>query len=412
MKNILVIGKTWPEPNSTAAGIRMLQLLELFKDQGFNIVFGATAKKGEKSFPLKTIGVKSKALILNSDSFDDFILNLKPEIVLFDRFMTEEQFGWRVDKFCPEALKILDTEDLHFLREARRQVYNSGADIKTTYLNAEITKREIAAIYRCDLSLIISEVEMDLLRTEFKLAKDLLYYLPLFTTDFSPEQSKELPYFEDRKDFISIGNFKHEPNWSAVRFLKEKIWPGIRKKLPQAQLHIYGAYATQKVLALEDEKNGFVIKGYAPSADMVMKYARVCLAPIQFGAGLKGKLLMAMQNGTPSVTTPIGAEGIAGDLDWSGYITQTPETFIEKALLLYSNKANWESMQTQGFRILNERFTESAFENDFKNKIANLQENLELHRSNNFIGSMFKHHLHQSTYYLSRFIEEKNKSLE
>lgn len=411
MKNILVIGKTWPEPNSTAAGIRMLQLLEFFKEQGFIIIFGSNAKKNKNSFPLENLDVESTQLKLNSSCFDKFVLNLNPEIVLFDRFMMEEQFGWRVDKFCPNAIKILDTEDLHFLRDARKQAYKSGKSIKQYYYNSELTKREVAAIYRCDLSLIISEVEMNILQNEFKIPGNLLTYLP-FLIDKTPSKiRKELPAFEERKDFVSIGNFKHEPNWNAVLLLKEKLWPQLRKKLPKAQLQIYGAYATEKVFALQDESNGFIINGYTPNSHEMMKNARVCLAPIQFGAGLKGKLIQAMQNGTPSITTPVGAEGISGKLDWSGFITIKNKEFIEKALLLYSNKMIWQTMQSNGFSILEKRFAKDQFIKELRVKIEVLKENLAGHRRTNFIGAMLKHHLHQSTYFLSRFIEEKNKNV-
>src|SRR5690606_11573201 len=135
-----------------------------------------------------------------------------PNIVVYDRFVSEEQFGWRVTQECPNAVQILDTEDLHFLRAAREKAYKKQEEID--FYN-EITTREIASILRSDLSLMISEFEMDLLQNEFKITPSLLHYLP-FLQDFVETNSEEFKSFEKRKDFIFIGNFLHEPNWQTV----------------------------------------------------------------------------------------------------------------------------------------------------------------------------------------------------
>ena len=130
---LLVIGFVYPEPNSSAAGIRMLQLIEAFQSHNYNITFATTCKKSEHAFDLESIGVKVVEIELNHSSFDAFVKTLNPAIVLFDRFMTEEQFGWRVSEHCPSALKILDTEDLHFLRKGRQKAFNSNQEIKNSF---------------------------------------------------------------------------------------------------------------------------------------------------------------------------------------------------------------------------------------------------------------------------------------
>ena len=128
--------------------------------------------------------------------------------------------------------------------------------------------------------------------------------------------------FEERKDFIFVGNFLHEPNRDAVHYLKESVWPLIRAQLPDAGMCIYGAYPSQSVLQLHQPKERFFSLGRADDAQEVVAKARVMLAPLRFGAGMKGKLLEAMQCGTPSVTTAIGAESMYGDLPWNGFITR------------------------------------------------------------------------------------------
>ncbi|TBW29157.1 glycosyltransferase [Gramella sp. KN1008] len=409
MSKVLVLGYVWPEPTSSAAGTRMMQLLNFFRKEEHDILFCTTAKESENMADLHSLGIPSRRIKVNDPGFDELLKEFQPEIVLFDRFMIEEQFGWRVDDICPNAIKILDTEDLHFLRDAREKAYKKNASAANIYLESELAKREIAAIYRCDLSLIISEVELQLLKTEFRISDELLLYLPYLLENISKREIKDLPVYEDRLDFMSIGNFLHEPNWNAVLYLKENLWPGIRKKLPGVKLQVYGAYPSQKVFNLHNEKGGVMINGHAKDSALVIQNARVCLAPIQFGAGLKGKLIEAMQNGTPSITSSIGAEGINSDQPWNGFISDNDSTFISKAVELYSNKELWEQKQKAGFRIINSRFYKENFEEAFKKALQDIQSRLKLHRQRNFTGQMLKHHLHRSTYFMSRFIMEKNR---
>jgi glycosyltransferase involved in cell wall biosynthesis len=332
-------------------------------------------------------------------------------LVLFDRYLTEEQFGWRVSETCPNAIRILDTEDLHFLRYARQTAYKNNEAISLDYLINDVTKREIASIYRCDLSLIISKYELKLLKKAFKIDKKILQYIPFLVDELPINYLQTLPSYETRKHFISIGNFKHEPNWNAVLYLKATIWPLIRKQLPEVELHIYGAYATEKVQQLHNPKEGFIIKGWAENTESVFQNSKICLAPLLFGAGLKGKLLDAMKYGTPSVTTTIGAEGMHKNLKWNGFIANNPEDFAKKAITLYNNQEIWENAQKNGQAIIAKCFSKDNYGNKLLQKITIIEKNIQSHRLKNFMGNLLMHHTLQSTKYLSKWIEEKNKKV-
>ena len=403
MKNLVIIGKVFPEPNSTAAGYRMIQLMDLFLTQNYQITFLSTATISENSFDLSSKNISFQNIVLNDSSFDELIKNLNPEIVIFDRFTTEEQFGWRVSEQVPNAVKILDTEDLHFLRTAREKAFKQNRNLEHLDLINDVFKREIASILRCDLSLIISEFEMNLLIEKFRIDENILFYLPLFGEVKKPETS-----FSERKNFISIGNFLHEPNWQTVLQLK-KLWKNIKNQLPEAEIHIYGAYASEKVFQLHNEKEGFIIKGRAENVETVFSQAKVLLAPIPFGAGIKGKLLESMQFGLPNVSSAVGAEAMHGNLDWNGFITDNETEFVEKAVLLYQDENLWQKSQENGYKIVENRFKKELFEPHFIHKIQEISENLESHRNQNFLGQILQHHTLQSTKYLSKWIEEKNK---
>ena len=404
LKKLLIIGFVWPEPNSSAAGNRMMQLIRLFQDAGYSVTFASSAQNLEFSEDIEINDVNTKSIELNSSTFDYFIKELNPNIVLFDRFMVEEQFGWRVSDNCPNAVKILDTEDLHCLRQARQMAVKENRDFIADDLFSHVAKREIASILRCDLSLMVSEFEIHLLQNQFNVSKELLYYLPIFAKKITI-----VPEYAEREDFIFIGNFLHEPNWDCVKYLSEVIWPLIHSKLPNAKMLVYGAYPSQKVLELHKPKQRFFIMGRAKNACNVVKNAKVVLAPIRFGAGIKGKLLEAMQCGTPSVTTSIGCEAMAKGLDWNGFVKNDPKEFANAAVSLYEDKTLWEKFQDNGFEILEKKYKKSLFEVNFINEVNSIFDNLQQRRNRNFIGSILQHHLLSSTKYMSKWIEEKNK---
>ena len=242
---------------------------------------------------------------------------------------------------------------------------------------------------------MISEFEMKILVDEFDINESLLAYWP-----FSLELSQECVLFENRKDFILIGSFLHPPNLDAVRWCKAEIWPLIRQQLPEAELHCYGSYGERFAAELHAPKNGFYFKGRTEDAQATMTLYRVNLAPLRYGAGLKGKVFDGFQTGTPTVVTPIAAEGISMNLDWAH---TSAEGFANAALQLYREPEAWRTRQCQ------DRFNSA----DWLPRLAVIiqsviGERVQL-REQNFIGKILRHHQHRSTEFMSRWIELKNK---
>lgn len=399
VKHLVIIGLVIPEPASTAAGHRMMQLIRLFSEANYKITFMTASNNIEFSEKIEIQKIE-----INNESFDEKIKKLNPDIVLFDRYVTEEQFGWRVTENCPQAIKIIDTEDLHFLREARRKAFVEKREVSNEDLVNDVFKREIASILRCDLSLIISEFEFQLLTEKFKINSDILFYLPFLTEKIEKNKTA----FQERQHFVSIGNFLHEPNWQTVLKLKS-IWKSIRKQLPEAELHIYGAYASEKVYQLHNDKESFLVKGRADDVESLFNEYKVLLAPIPFGAGLKGKLWESMQFGLPNVTSSIGSEAMHKNLPWNGFTEDSDEKFIEKAIELYQNESVWNRANENAYEILNQVFDKQLYVHQFFETISKIYSNLENHRTENYLGKILQHHQLNSTKYMSRWIEEKNK---
>lgn len=394
----LVLGKVWPEPSSTAAGRRTLDVIIALQEAGWELHFASAAQKGVHALDLNAIDVCTYTIEVNDSGFDTWIHELAPDVVLFDRFMTEEQFGWRVAEQCPDALRVLDTSDLHCLRLAREKHLKTGKDLN---LKNETALREVAAIFRCDLTLMISEFEMDVLRREFSVSDQLLSYWP-FSVD---TPSKSVP-FADRQNFIMIGSLMHPPNLDAARWCKQHIWPGIRAELPDAELHVYGSYGERYAAELNSPKDGFHFKGRAEDALATMQNYKVNLAPLRYGAGLKGKVFDGFLTGTPTVMTPIAAEGIFVDFGWG---LENIQAFVREAVRLHTDLVGWEERQQKERSLCVDRFDCATWRQRLPEVLGYAQKRCHARRESNFIGQMLRHHHHRSTEFMSRWIEAKNR---
>ena len=406
MKTFIAIGYVWPEPNSSAAGSRMLQILSLMRASGYRVVFASPADDSDHAVDLAAMGIEKHRIELNSSTFDTWLTEQAPDIVMFDRFMMEEQFGWRVEKFAPMALRILDMEDVHCLRDARHRAVKAGRPVTELQWQTDMAFREIASLLRCDLTLVISEYEMTWLQDNFPVDPSKILYLPFMLGQSN--KSQDLKSFREREHFVSIGNFRHAPNWDAVLQLRE-IWPDIRRHLPSAELHVYGAYPPKKATQLDNPGLGFRVKGWAPSAEDVISNARVMLAPLRFGAGLKGKLLDAATLGTPAVTSSIGAEGMYGSEPSPAVVADEPAAFVESAVALYNDEVSWSEHSARGPVLASVRFNEASHGQNLLGRLDDLLSGLERHRQRDFIGGMLRHHSLKSTQYMAQWIEAKNR---
>jgi glycosyltransferase involved in cell wall biosynthesis len=432
MLNVVVVGYVWPEPNSSAAGQNMLSIIERCLATNFNVTFLTAATDSEHKADLSTMGVNVQSVALNCSSFNALIADIAPDVVIFDRYMTEEQFSWRVKEVCPNALRVLNTEDLHSLRHARHEAVKKQGDASLAHLHSELAQREIASIIRSDLTLVISKKEMALLTEHYGVPLAQLQYHPLVV---GPSISSA-PSFEQRSHFIHIGNFRHAPNWDAVLQLKQHLWPSIKKALPHAELHIYGAYPPKKATQLHNEKQGFLVKGWASDVESVMMNAKALIAPLRFGAGIKGKLLDAMRCGTPSITTWIGAEGIAEDsvdvdsgmnakaenevknlqsVQWPGALCDADTSdaavirdYVERAVALYEDEKVWNLANKHTASLL-DVFKQQQPEVPLIERINELKQGLDKHRDTLFMQSLLWHQTLAASKYMSQWIEAKSK---
>jgi hypothetical protein len=410
----LIIVTVWPEPESSAAGWRVGNTIDILKDMGAKVTVASPSRENAFSDRLKAHEVTVQPVAINDSSFDEWIAAERFDLAILDRFIIEEQFGWRIAEHSPHTVRVLDTEDLHFLRRARQAALKSGAPLSDIFddqipLITEDACREIASIYRSDLSLVLSDHERDLLKDRFGVDPHLLGMFRFCYRDLP-----QTPAFSDRENFVAIGNFRHPPNADATEWLKREIWPLIQKELsPEqrgAELHIYGAYPSRETMALTSPSDRFYVKGPVDDAHETLKQYRVNLAPLRFGAGIKGKISDGWRAGLPVVTTPIGAEGMLlqeATPVFGGEIARNAAEFARSASRIYCNAAAWSTAQERGRIILREYFDYQKNSKALASQLMELMSHIESRRAQNFVGKMLHHQSMRSTKYFAKWLELK-----
>ena len=414
---VLFIGQIWPEPSSTAAGQNICSYIRAFIDTQWEVHFWCSAQRTSRSANLSTDNINVQDVKLNDDSFNKNIRQLMPNVVVFDRFLSEEQFGWRVIQECPDALRILDCEDLHFLRHARelqfknqknKDRYATKDSIMSAenkhFLHSKDTYRELASVLRCDLSLVLSAFEQQLLVEFMGVPHQRVMHLPFIRHPLS----QTFPSFSERQHIMTLGNLRHKPNVMAAEHLIDVIMPEARKKLPTLELHIFGAYAPPRITQRHNPTKGIFIKGPVNDQFATISQYRLMVAPIQFGAGVKGKILDAAATKTPSITTPIGAEGIDW-IDWPGSVCQQSEEFVQQILHYYRDQHAWVKASKHALECMRKTYYNDDYASQLIHRIDSLRQNIEQTRSENFIQGMMLHQQLYAAKYMGQWITLKNQ---
>ncbi|MCW1953101.1 MAG: glycosyltransferase family 4 protein [Flavobacteriia bacterium] len=409
-QQLLCISTVWPQANATAAGVRITGLLDILAAD-YQIHFAATSRDETQKNELEKKGVSCHDIQLNDPSFEKLLLELSPKVVLFDRFIAEEQFGWLVREKLPNTLCVLDTEDLHSLRAARELALKKEFEFSIEFWKKqELTLRELASIYRSDLSLLVSSYEYELLIQEWKVPEQLLMFLPMTYEEVKINSAPHTGVFDQTQGYVFVGNGIHKPNKDAIKWLYSHIWPEILKLQPKASVQIFGAYLPQEILELDQQKKGFYVRGQALEISDVFMSARINLAPLRFGAGIKGKLLDGFRFGVPHVTTDIGAEGMQFGDTWPGLIAKHSKDFAKAAVSLYENEDLWNEKRQLGFSYINTYNNPQTHSKRLLSVLDKIKDQLNSHRAQSPEAYMLRSQAFMAAKYLSLWIREKNKN--
>lgn len=275
------------------------------------------------------------------------------DAVLISRLATAEQWMDLVRHECRHARVLFNTVDLHFVREARQAEVEKDALLA---VQAERTRTaEMRAMHRADATLAISAAETDLLRREAPEIR--CFHLPLI---MAIDGRIDTP-FEQRRDMFFIGGYKHRPNVDAVVHFVRQVWPAIAARLPDARFHIVGSDPPPEVQALAGGRVS--VSGFVPDAAPFFNECRLSLAPLRYGAGLKGKVGRSFGYGCPVVASSLAVEGMALAEDEGALVADDDAAFVDATVRAYADPALWRRLSAGGSSYFETHFSLTAGRN-------------------------------------------------
>lgn len=262
---------------------------------------------------------------------------------------------------CPQAKIIFDTVDLHFLREERLAELKQSATLRQSA--AERKQQELGIARRADLTLVVSPVERELLAR-------IAPALPVaVVSNIHTTHGSRIP-FAARHGVLFIGVFEHLPNMDAVQYFVTDILPLIRATLPDLVFYIVGSQPPPAITALASEQ--IIVTGHVPDITPLFEQVRLSVAPLRYGAGVKGKLNMSMSLGVPCVATPVAAEGMFLQDGEDVLLAADPVAFAAAVVRLHEDEALWNRLSAQGLENVRRHFSVEAAEGSLTAALAGL----------------------------------------
>ncbi|MGB4336173.1 MAG: glycosyltransferase, partial [Chromatiaceae bacterium] len=328
--------------------LRLVNLFALLGELGFKVTFAAANLEAPQPYvtDLQRQGVE----VLYRPYVKSLAHHLKArggeyDLVILSRADTAAKFMAIARRHCPRARLIFDTVDLHFLREGR--LADLTGDPHTRALAERRRKEELGLIAQADTTLVVSAVERDLLAREAPTADVRLL-----------SNIHRLPGrhfgFTERRDIFFIGAFAHPPNRDAVLWFCRYILPLILAEAPDMRLSVIGAEPPAEVRALAG--GAIRILGHVPDVTPFFDGCRLSLAPLRYGAGVKGKINQSLAHGLPVVATTQAVEGMFLEDGHSVLVADTPRDFAAAVLRLYRDPDLWERLSDGGLAVMEEHF--------------------------------------------------------
>ena len=346
----LIVDHTVPTYDLDAGSLRMMALVTLLVDLGFVVTFvpGNLYAQQPYTTELQQMGVE---VVYGAIDVPAHIEALGPHLRLcmLSRPHVALQTILLVRKYAPSATLIYDTVDLHFVREMRQADLEDDDCIRGV---ARVTRElELALVRASDATLTVTESERDILRGHVPEAR--VFVLPTIHEDGGTG-----PPFSRRKDVLFVGNFQHPPNVDAVFHLVRDVMPRLRPRIPDARLLVAGSHTTPEILGLACDDVD--VLGWVPDLGPLYDRVRVFVAPLRYGAGMRGKLCESMSHGLPVVTSTVGGEGIGLVPGRHALIADSPEDLAAEAARLYEDAGLWSVLAAEGRALVAERYSPAA----------------------------------------------------
>jgi GT2 family glycosyltransferase/glycosyltransferase involved in cell wall biosynthesis len=346
---ILVIDATTPEPDKDSGSVRLTNLMQCCRKLGYGVTFFADNRDyaGVYTRNLQRTGIE----VLYRpwlESLHDFFRDRGSEFdyIFISRHYIAVNYISLLRRFCPDARFIFDTVDLHYLREQRLAELEQSLPLRRT---AQQTRRaELSVIKAADATLVVSTVEKEVLATDAPGEKihvlSNIHEVPGCEKDFT-----------DRQDIFFVGGYQHPPNIDAACWFVNDIWPLIHAELPHMRFHLIGSNAPERIRSLSGD--GVVFHGFVESLDPFLSDCRLAVAPLRYGAGVKGKVNMSMAHGQPVVATPAAVEGMFAGHEKELLVADDAASFAREVVRLYQDEDLWNKLSVASIQNVKRHFS-------------------------------------------------------
>ena len=349
----MIVDATTPTPDQDSGSLRMVNLMKVLRAEGCAIRFFADNRAWLPRYTadLQQLGVEVLWHPYLADPVRWFAeQGSLLDAVILSRHYIASQYVDLVRQHAPKARLVFDTVDLHYLREQREAELAQREDLRR---QAAVTReKELELMRRCDVTLVVSPVEQNLLAGEVPEAQ--VEVLSNVHEVFGRRTG-----FAERTDLMFVGGYQHPPNVDAVQWFADEILPLIRAEAPDIRFHIIGSKAPESIAKLA-ERDGIVFHGFVEDIEPLLDGIRIAVAPLRWGAGVKGKVNMSMSYGQPVVATPIAVEGMYAEPERDVLVADNAVDFAAAVLRLYHDEALWQQISDNGLLNVETHFSFDA----------------------------------------------------
>jgi glycosyltransferase involved in cell wall biosynthesis len=340
---VLFIDHATPTPDRDAGSFYNMSLMRGFIELDYAVTFlpaFVLSYDGHYTDALRRAGI-SCICSPNENSVETYIdIHVSQfDLIVLSRAYVANSHLDRIRRLVPKTPIIFNTVDLHFLREEREVAL--GAPAERVFQARRTKEVELSIVSRSDLTVVLSSVEQAILADMVPNAKTVVWPI----VQDMPGLEAPLP---GRRDIVFIGGFMHRPNVDAVLYFAHHIWPTIRRNLPDAKFIVIGSDPTPEILALGERESAIEIRGFVQDLSAVLRSCRLTVAPIRFGAGIKGKVISSLAAGVPCVATPVAVEGMGLTPGEDIMMASEPACFAAAVVLLYTDDDAWHRISRAG----------------------------------------------------------------
>jgi len=353
-RQVLILDERVPQPDRDSGSLRQYNLIRMLLAEGLHVVFVPTLREhvGAATEALQELGVEVwYAPFL--EGVGAWLREHGPRfaVVMMVRHHVASECLPLLHRYAPQARRVFDTVDLHYLRERRGAELAGDAALLR---NAERTRtRELAVMADSDVTVLVSDAERVQLQVD---APDVQVALISNLHEVAGGGAR----WEQRRDLVFVGGFRHPPNVDAMHWFIGEVFAHIRAQLPDVQFHCIGADVPPALHALAATQPGVQIHGFVPVVTPYMDEVRIAVAPLRFGAGVKGKVNLSMAHGQPVVATTCAVEGMHLRDGEDVLVADDADAFAAAVVRLYRDEALWQQLSCAGLRNVADHFSLEA----------------------------------------------------